>query len=274
MSHSFTFSEFLGRRLLPLLGKVGLAVAGILVLGIAWDALALQLGPLRLPAPAAVWQAILDNWVNIPAMTYVTMQPAGLQDSLVDTTTNLLCSVAIGAVAGVSLGLLAQYSRMLNNIAVVIVTILGTVPLLMILPFLVQWFGNGGFVMSALVIAFAILTLAQVTVSSVGRAIANYRDYSRSMGAGPMLEMRLVILPALAPDLIAGLRIALAAGWGFQTMAEVVGGSNGIGRVIGVMAGVSNSTVILASVAVLGATALVLDALLVQAGKLLVRWKP
>lgn len=261
------------RRGLPLLRAAGFAALGILILLGIWSLLAAQLGPLRLPGPGLVFDAIVANWQSIPAMQYLIMKRAGIADAVFYTVAQVLMTVGIGAVAGLVVGIAVPYVRPLRLVISPVLVVLGTIPVLILLPFLIQWFGNGRFVLSGLVIVFTFVTMAVVAIESMTAAAGRYRNWARCLGASPGFEMRHVILPALVPDIFAGLRVSFATAWSLQAVAELVGGQGGTGRIIGTMASMSNTAVVIAVVVCLAVVAVAIDALVALVGKGLVRWK-
>lgn len=251
----------------------GWSVFGLAALLMIWWALAARLGALRLPDPRAVAQAIVDNWSSIPAMMYVAMQAGGIGDALVFTVTNVLLVVAVSATLGILAGVGMSYAKPLRLLLTPVIVVLGATPLLILLPFLIQWFGSGRFVRSGLVMIFTFVTVATVCNQSVGRAMGYYASYARSLGARPPFEMAHVALPAMVPDLVAALRVSLAAAWSLQAVAELIGGKAGAGRIIGTMANLANTTIILAVVVCLCVVAVVIDGVLALLAKRFLTWR-
>ena len=132
-----------GSAVRPRLRAAGrhLAAGGLGVLGIAmvfgfWWLVASLTSSGKFPGPAAVFEVIPDNMENIPAVTYVTFQPVGVADALQYTTVNVLVTVAIGTLIGLPLGILMARIRTARQLLEPPLLVLGTVPLLIILPFI------------------------------------------------------------------------------------------------------------------------------------------
>ena len=246
---------------------------GIAVLLLLWWALAVQLGPLRLPEPWRVFVAIKTNWWSIPAMQYIAMQAGGLGDALVYTVVSVLVTVALGALLGTLTGIALPHVLFLRLTVTPALVVLGSTPLLILLPFLVQWFGTGRFVRSGIVIIFTFVVMATICIRSSEQAVGSYGQYARSLGAKPGFEMWHVVFPALFPDLLAGLRVSLSAAWSLQAVAEIIGGQSGLGRIIATMAHLANTTVILAVVVCLCCTAVVVDGVLTLLARRSVAWR-
>ncbi|HEY0789774.1 MAG TPA: ABC transporter permease subunit [Chthoniobacterales bacterium] len=255
------------------MSTVLLGAAGLAFTLLVWWLVSLGLDPLRLPSPWAVAQAITENWANIPALQYVDLQSGGLADALFYTVVSVLATVAVGAVAGTLAGIALPLVSIVHVVVSPVLVVLGSMPILILLPFLVEWFGNGGLVRSGIVVIFTFVVMASVCMRASHEAAGRYRNYAMSLGARPAFEMLHVVLPALLPDLIAGLRVCLASAWSMESVAEVIGGQQGAGRVIATMAHLSNTEVLLAMVVCIAVAAVVLDGLLVVFGKGFVTWQ-
>lgn len=254
--------------------SVGYGALGVVIVLSVWWAVSQQIGPLRLPDPWRVARAIFDNWRSIPALQYVIMQPGGLGDSLIYTVESVLMTVAMGSVAGIIVGVAIPYFTPLRLALTPVLVVLGTIPVLILLPFLVQWFGNGQLVLSGLVIVFTFVLIATMAQNSIETATGQYSDYARSLGAGRLFEVTNVAIPALVPDLASGIRVSLAAAWSFQTVAELIGGKHGAGRIIAAMANLSNTTLVLAMVVCVAVAAVVIDAIFMILASRIQRWRP
>jgi ABC-type nitrate/sulfonate/bicarbonate transport system permease component len=250
-----------------------LGAAGLGIVLLVWWLISLGVDRLRLPSPWIVIMAIPVNWSDIPALQYVALQSGGLADALAYTVTNVLVTVAIGSLAGVLVGIALPLLSTLRLLVSPALIVLGSTPVLILLPFLVEWFGNGGLVRSGIVVIFSFVVVSTVCMRASQEAAGRYRNYALSLGARPAFEMRHVILPALLPDLIAGLRVSLAAAWSMESVAEVIGGQKGAGRVIATMAHLSNTEILLAMVVCLSLAAVVLDGTLAAVGRGLLTWK-
>lgn len=251
----------------------GLALAGIAaILGIWW-LLGLQLGPARLPTPGEVWNALRADFNNIPAVEFSSFQTGGIRAAAIYTTVNVVIGVAIGSFAGFLFGALLGISRLARGLLTLPLMIISTLPVLILAPFLLIWFGTSRFAQSGLVIMFAFVTLTAVTRQATSDVSGHYTGYAASLGAGRRTMLREVILPAIAPPTIGGVRVALATGWSFETVAELLGGTHGIGKLIQTLQGMSATADIMAALAALAIIGVAIDAIVVAAGRWVIRWQ-
>jgi ABC-type nitrate/sulfonate/bicarbonate transport system permease component len=75
------------------------------------------------------------------------------------------------------------------------------------------------------------------------------------------------------PEILGGLRIALAGAWGLEAIAELLGAQSGMGKVLEVLAGATDPQGIMATLLVLGLTAILADGMMALAVARLVQWR-
>lgn len=256
------------RRLVDLL--LGLAGIGV-VIGVWW-LLSTRMQAVQLPAPDVVWQAMWDNLWEMPALTYATFQTGGIADGLAYTTQNVFIGVGLGLALGLATGLLMGRVRVADALLEPALVVLGTVPVLIMLPFIVTWFGTARLAQTGLVIFFTFVTTATVVRNAVGNVAGSYEQSAVTLGASRSVVLREVVLPAIVPEVLAAVRVCFAFGWGFEAIAEILGAQHGIGRIIQAMGTQSATPELMASVLWLAVVAVVVDGLLVLIGKWAIRW--
>lgn len=264
----------------PRLMAVGrlLVAGGLGVLGIAmvfgfWALVAAVTGSGKFPAPLEVIRAIPDDLENIPAVTYVMFEQVGVAEALQYTTVNVLVTVAIGTLIGLPLGIFMARIRTGRLLLEPPLLVLGTVPLLIILPFITLWFGTARFAQSGLVLIFTILTVTMAAQSAAETVSGHYANFAACLGASTSRELRTVVLPASIPNVLGAIRVALAAAWGWQCIAELLGAKTGVGRILGVTAQILATTDLFATLLCLVVVAVICDAAVALVGGYITRWK-
>lgn len=261
------------RRAGASLVSAGLALLGVALVAGAWQLVAWASDPTIVPPPADVLRAVSADWSSIPAVEFLLFQTGGIGGAVAYTTVNVLLGVGLGTAAGLPLGIVMSRTRVVSVLLELPLLALGTVPLLVILPFLTLWFGTARVAQFGLVLVFALLTVT-FAMQSAGKTVGeHYAHYAASLGASPRRVLWTVVLPGSAPAAVGAIRVALAAGWGLETVAELLGASSGAGRVIQATAQIAATTDLLATVLVLAAIALVVDAVATLIGGFVVRWK-
>jgi ABC-type nitrate/sulfonate/bicarbonate transport system permease component len=253
--------------------SAGLALACVaLVIGIWW-LISLGTDPVRVPSPKVVFDTLRADWNNIPALQFIAFQQGGIRQAVTYTAVNVVVGAGIGSAFGFLLGAALGRARLARELLEPPLFVLGTIPVLVLAPFLTIWFGTARIVQAGLVIVFALVTVAAVTQRATLDVGARYTQYAESLGAGPGTVLRWVVLPAVVPSALGAVRVAVAAGWSFETVAELLGGNDGTGKLIQSMQGLSATADIMAAVIALGITAVLVDAAIRLIGSWVVRWQ-
>jgi ABC-type nitrate/sulfonate/bicarbonate transport system permease component len=251
-----------------------LALCGLTVVGVVWQLTALASNPSLVPAPNDVWRSLVEDWHRIPALSYLEFQSGGIGAAVAFSTGHVATAVAVGTAVGMPVGVIIARVRVARLLLVPPLSLLGTMPLLVLLPFITLWFGTAAFAQSGLVMLFALLTVTFAAESAALTVSDTYANYASSLGASQRRILWTVVLPAAAPTIIGAVRVALAAGWGWEAIAELLGGHAGVGRVIDVAARLGAVSDLTATVLCLAAIALLCDAAVACAGHVLCRWRP
>jgi ABC-type nitrate/sulfonate/bicarbonate transport system permease component len=255
------------------LQSAGLGVAGLLLMLGVWALVASVTSPLRVPPPSQVFDAIGNDWSNIPALTYITFTKGGIGQALIYTTLNVVVAVGIGTLLGVPLGIFLGRVRTASLVLEPLLLALGTLPLLVLLPFITLWFGTARFAQSGLVLVFTLLTVTFASQAAAQTVSGHYSNFASCLGASRARTLWTVVLPAAMPGVLAALRVALAAGWGWECVAELLGAQHGIGRVIQVTAQTDATPDLFATLLCLAVVAVLADGLVATVGGFYVRWK-
>lgn len=247
-------------------------IAGVLAIALLWTAISATSDAARFPSISAIFHSIVDNFDAAPILAYSTFGTGGVWSNVLWTAQNVLLGVVIGLVVGFATGLALARIEWVNRLGQLPVAILGTVPVLAVLPFLTLWFGNSALSTNGLVIFFTASTVASTVQSSAAAAEVKYADYAATLGVSKSRTTVSVILPALVPSTIGVVRAATAFGWGFQCIAEVIGGSQGAGRLIRSFSDATQTAGAIGVLISVGIVAVVVDALIGFLGRWIVRW--
>lgn len=248
------------RRLLPavlialLLGLWQLACS----LGVIADALDLE--SYLVPSPSEIAASLWENRGLLAENAWVTLR-------------EILLGIAAALVVGVSFAVLMHRWRVLRDAAYPLVVASQTIPVVVIAPILVVWFGYG---ITAKIVIVALVCFFPITVDTLDglRSVdPEAVKMMRSLGASRWQRFRRVEAPAALPSLFTGIKIAVVFAPIGAVFAEWAGSSSGLGHLIQ-----SDTAYYLvdrqfASVAVLSALALVLIGLTSLAERRVVTWR-
>ena len=98
--------------------------------------------------------------------------------------------------------------------------------------------------------------------------------FAATLGASRNRNFLTVILPALVPAKVGGLRVAVGIAWGVQIVAELMGGKFGMGRVFGAMISFQALDAIIVGIIWISLVAALVDLALVLLLRRITRWAP
>lgn len=136
---------------------------------------------------------------------------------------------AIGASLGVVVGLLTARTHFFHVMLNPLFTILRPIPAIALVPVAIVWFGIGD-ASKYFVIAYTVFLAVWLNTHHGMEHVPNlYIRAARSLGASRLREFVMVVVPASAPHIVAGLRFGAALAFLSLVAAELTGASAGIG---------------------------------------------
>ena len=141
----------------------------------------------------------------------------------------LVAGLAVAAVLGVPAGLLMGMRRRAEEVAGPLVQFLRMISPLSWAPVAVAVFGIGSEPVIFLVAAAAVWPIMPSTSAGVHAMDPGYLDVARSMGASGRERLTTVVIPAVRPSILGGIRMALGTAWIVLVPAEMLGVRSGLG---------------------------------------------
>jgi ABC-type nitrate/sulfonate/bicarbonate transport system permease component len=152
---------------------------------------------------------------------------------IVSSLFRLGLGLAIGAPAGLLLGLIGGVSHRVRSIVHPLVNVLMPVPPYAWVPLLLLWLGPGNETITSATALSAALPLAYTTMAGV-RGVDKLQVWvMQSLGGNQRDVMRHVVLPGALASILAGLRLSLGQSWRTLVGAEFLAArESGLGFLI------------------------------------------
>lgn len=252
------------------LGVLGLAaVVGLWWIG-AWYG---WVPALFLPAPVSVTDFITANFFSSPLIAAQNLGTGGLFANLLHTSTSVWFAVLLALVIAVPLGLSSARIAPVRMFSDPIVMTIGTIPVLVVMPFFIIWFGVSRWAQIGLLVLYSVPVVYVYAQRAVRNLDPVYVSNALVLGVPRSRILREVYLRGTLPEVVGGIRIALAGSWGLGAIAETLGAPAGVGKLIVSFASNTNSVGIFASVLVLACCAILTDLLVAALFRLSNRWR-
>lgn len=171
---------------------------------------------LLLPAPTDVARSLVRNAGLFSRNGIVTLQ-------------EIFVGFGLGTLIGLALGVALSYSRPLERAIYPWLVASQMVPIVAVAPILVLWFG---FTLLPKVLVVALISFFPVVVNTIDGLHGVDQEMvnlMRTLGASKAKIMRSVRIPAAAPAVFSGLRVAMALSVVGAVFGEWVGSSSGLG---------------------------------------------
>ena len=203
--------------------RCGLGIAQIwppaLVLALLialWQLLGTGSSGANLPTPVLVVKSTWEDRSNLWPAAWTTTKEAVL-------------GVAVAIVLALVLALAIDWSRVARRSIYPLMVGSQTLPIIVLAPLVVIWFGFGPLPKIALVALFTFFAVAVGLVQGLASADPDAMDLLRTMGASRVQLLLRVRLPNAIPQFFTGLKVAITYSYVSAIVAELVGAQQGLG---------------------------------------------
>ncbi|MBW3652526.1 MAG: ABC transporter permease [Actinobacteria bacterium] len=198
-----------------------IAVALLLALIGGWEAYARLSGveAIVLPAPSAILTALVDDRALLWSNFAVTATEIGL-GMLVALVVGLGCAAAI------------HFSSALRAALYPLLVSSQTIPIVLIAPLLVAWWGFGLVPKVAIVALVCFFPIVVPTLDALERVDPDLRKLMRTFGASRWQTFRMVEAPAALPGVLTGAKLSVAIAAIAAVLAEYAGSDAGLGNLM------------------------------------------
>jgi len=194
------------------------SVGIFLLLLLIWETVVrlMEIKEYILPAPTAIWQALVNSW-------------GLLWDHSLQTINEAFLGFMLAIVAGIVLAMLMGLFPLIKRSLYPLVVISQTVPIMAVAPLLIIWFGYD---LLPKVLVVSLVCFFPITVSLVEGLEATDKDMMKlllAMGASPWQIFKKVQLPGALPSFFSGLKISATYSITGAVIGEWLGASKGLG---------------------------------------------
>jgi len=241
---------------------------------LAWQALSIAV--LVAAWEAAVRAGIVDT-LFVPAPSAVARALGGLAGEAVqrlgDTLLKTVIGYAIAVILGVGAGLVLGSVRLMRDVVMPYVTVLYSIPKILILPWIALIFGIGLTTAVWNATLFAFFPIVVMVVGGVRDVDQVLLTVATSMGASRWQIYRKVVLPAILPSVMVGMRIGIVFAMLGVLLAEMFAGIRGMGFLMQRLAMAFNAPELFAATVLVSALSIGVVLCLEHLNRRLGRWR-
>jgi NitT/TauT family transport system permease protein len=212
-----------------------------------------------LPPPSVIIVDFFDNWRRVVQSSWIT-------------TGNMVLGFLLSVVVGIPLAMALAYSPFFERSVYPIVVFLQIVPKIAIAPLFIIWFGFG---MMPKVLLVFLLTFFPIVINAVvgfKSVEPGVMELARSTGASAFRTFIKIQFPSALPSIFTGLKVAAALASTAAVVAEFVASDNGLGYLIVTYNGQLMTSMVFATIIVLGVIGLAFYYLIELFERLLLPW--
>jgi NitT/TauT family transport system permease protein len=241
-----------------------LRAAALVALLVLWEALArVGLVPvLFLPPPLGV---LREGWAMMVSGELLVHLGASLQ--------RLLIGFALGALAGVAVGVAVGFFAVAEAVGAPLIAATFPIPKIALLPLLILWLGLGEASKVAVIALGVFFPTAINTVTGVREADPLLIRAAVAFGSRRWSVIRKVVLPSALPMILAGLRLGAGTALLLLVAAEMVAVESGIGFLILHAGNIMATTKLMVGIVVLSALGLLSQWGLARLERALIPWR-
>jgi ABC-type nitrate/sulfonate/bicarbonate transport system permease component len=207
-------------------GAIGIATVLVLwqVMAVAYDLQQI------LPPPLSVARTVVDTLTLNYEQRW--LYGPNIYEHLLASFARAITGFALAAAVAIPLGLLVGRSRAVREFVDPVIRSLYPIPGIAWIPLAILWFGLGNTAVVFVVFIAELFPLYFNTETGARNINPVLVDAARCYGAKRLTLLRRVILPASAPYIITGMRIALGGAWRMIVAGEMLASQSGIGSIL------------------------------------------
>lgn len=186
------------------------------------------------------WQTSLHGWMSQqilpgPAVILQTAHdfiPGDLLSELPISLYRLALGLAGGITAGIILGVAFGLNGRVSRLILPLFTTLVQIPTLAWIPLLMLWLGIGEALKLTILIKAVSVPVALYTCTGIRQISPKLSEMAKILHLSRRMTLKRLVLPALFPYVMTGVRLALSQGWVTLMAVELLASSEGLGYLL------------------------------------------
>lgn len=230
----------------------------------------------------ALWQGAIELslinpfWVSSPwaiaKALYGTFASGEIFDHAWASFFETIIGFVVGSALGVLIGFLLARWPTAEEIFDPYLTALNSLPRVALAPLFILWFGIGETSKILVAVSLVVFIMIINTLAGARGVDPDIQVVARLLGANQRQLFFKVVLPASAPTIFAGLRLAMVYSLLGAVVAEMLSATHGIGYLIAFYAGTYNVTGVMAMLLLLSLVATALNYLMRRMERRALSW--
>jgi ABC-type nitrate/sulfonate/bicarbonate transport system permease component len=220
----------------------------------------LNLESFLVPSPAEIAESFWQNRSLLAENAWVTLQ-------------EVLLGLGLSILAGLAFAVVMHLSETLRRVSQPLIVASQAIPILVVAPILVVWFGYGTGPKLAIVALICFFPIAVNALDGLRSVDPEAIKMMRTLDASRLQILWRVEAPTALPYAFSGAKIAVAIAMIGAVFGEWAGANSGLGRLILLDNAQLETARLFASVALLATMAIALFALLALAERRVVTWR-
>lgn len=208
------------------------------------------LNPFLLPKPSHLahtfWLSLLDRSILVDVF---------------ESTRRVFAGFLLSSLIAIPLGILLSLSQRFRVILFSFFNFLRPIPPIAWIPLTILWFGIGDGPAYFLTMIASFFPILINTMTGVERLPSQYIILSDVFGLTRAQKVRHIIVPAILPYILSGLRIGFGVSWMAVVAAEMIASSSGLGYLIHVSQDMLRTDRVIVGMMVIGLLGLCFDRL-------------
>lgn len=180
---------------------------------------------------------------------------------------------ALGAGAGVLLGMIVATVRPAERYLASLIGILRPIPAIALVPLLILWFGIGEESKVAVITIGSFWPVLINTIHGIQSVDRQLLEVGRVLRKSRATMLLRIVLPAAMPSIFTGLRLGIGSAWTCVVTAEMIAASSGVGYLITYAREIARPDMLFVGIASIGLFGLIIDTLVLALQRRLFAWQ-